>query len=117
MAGHSISFASQGCLTISITSTASIAFRRLLAAATHFSQRFAALVTVMALLLTVVAGVYFVRNFSMNMTTEEMLSDQLPFRQLARELDRELPERSGLVVVVEGRTPEQIGRASCRERV
>jgi hypothetical protein len=96
-------------LTISI---ASIVFRRLLVATTNFAQRFAVLVTVMALLLTVVAAVFFVRNFSMNMTTEEMLSDQLPFRQLARELDRELPQRSGLVVVVEGRTPEQADDAA-----
>lgn len=64
------------------------------------------------LLLTIVAMVFFVRNFNMNMATEDMLSEQLPFRQLARQLEREFPQRSGIVVVVEGRTPEQASEAA-----
>lgn len=99
-------------MTISIASTASVVFRRLLVAATDVSQRFARLVTVVVLLLAVVAAVFFVQNFSMNTTTEDMLSEDLPFRQLARELDRELPQRSGLVVVVDGRTSERADEAA-----
>ena len=41
-----------------------------------------------------------------------MLSDQLPFRRLANELEREFPQRSGLIVVVEGESSERADEAA-----
>lgn len=64
------------------------------------------------MILTVVAAVFFVQNFSMNTATEDMLSERLPFRQLSRELAQEFPQRSGLVVVVEGNTAERADKAA-----
>ena len=64
------------------------------------------------LLLTAAAALFFVQNFSMSTATEDMLSEELPFRQLSRELEREFPQRSGLVVVVEGRSAEHADKAA-----
>ncbi len=64
------------------------------------------------MILTVAAAVFFVQNFSMNTATEDMLSERLPFRQLSRELAQEFPQRSGLVVVVEGNTAERADKAA-----
>lgn len=64
------------------------------------------------LLLTGAAALFFVQNFSMNTATEDMLSEQLPFRQLARELEREFPQRFGLVVVVEAHSAERADKAA-----
>ncbi|TVR96973.1 MAG: hypothetical protein EA406_10720 [Rhodospirillales bacterium] len=88
-------------------------FHTLLLRGTELSRRFALLVVTAALLTSAVAGVYFVRNFSVSTQTDDMLSPDLPFRQLARELNHLFPERANnILIVVEGRTPDLADRAA-----
>lgn len=86
---------------------ASSAFRNGVILATDIARRFAWATVIGSLLLAVAAAVYFVSSFHMNTSTEDMLSPELRFRQLSRELEREFPTQSDvLLIVVEGRTPD-----------
>ena len=62
-------------------------------------------VVALAVLLTVVAAVHFADAITINTSTNDMLSKDVPFRQYARELDAAFPQSGDtLVVVIKGQT-------------
>lgn len=70
-------------------------------------RRWAPWVVVAALVATVGAGIFVVRNVAINTDTEDMLSPDLPFQKYSREEDEAFPQLSDmLVVVIDGLTPD-----------
>ena len=64
-------------------------------------------VVALAVLLTVVAAVHFADAITINTSTNDMLSKDVPFRQYAREIDAAFPQmQDTLVVVIEGVTAD-----------
>ncbi|RUM42693.1 MAG: hopanoid biosynthesis-associated RND transporter HpnN [Desulfocapsa sp.] len=55
---------------------------------------------------------FTVQNFKINTDLTEMISNDLPFRQVVKKFHKEFPDLVGsIVVVLEGETPEQTARA------
>jgi hypothetical protein len=70
-------------------------------------RRFAWLVTILSLAATAAAAFYSAERLSINSSTADMFSADLPFRQREREIDQAFPQdRDTLVVVVDGDTPD-----------
>ena len=88
---------------------------RFLRALGALTQRFAALIVVMAALLTVVAGGYVAEHLKINTDTSDMLSPDLPFRRLSRAFDAAFPQFADtIVVVIDGMVPEHVDQAALR---
>ncbi len=81
--------------------------RRLLVRWTDLVQRFAVAVLVVCVGLTGLSLAYVAGNFAINTSTADMLSPDLPFQQLEKELDEAFPlDVDTIAVVVEGPTPD-----------
>lgn len=66
----------------------------------------------LALLLTLFGAYYAAAHLAINTDTTDMIDPDLPFRQTLAELDGSFPHRvDGLLVVIDGATPEQAARA------
>ncbi len=64
-------------------------------------------VLIVGLLVTLAAVGYFAVNIRINTDTTDMLSKDLPFRQLSREISAAFPSASGnIVVVIDGKTAD-----------
>lgn len=85
----------------------------LFAGLTGASARHAVWVVLVAVVLTVAAAVYLARNLAIDTNTQDMLSPNLPFRQLDERVDHLFPQLSdNLVAVVEAGTPDQADAAA-----
>jgi len=85
----------------------------LIARTVAVSTRFAWLVAVAALLLTVAALAYTAQHFAMTTDTQELTSPDLPWRRNRAALDAAFPQQSDLIVVViDGATPELAEQAA-----
>ena len=72
-----------------------------------FCSRRAVAVLLVALLSVAGAGVYVVRNLSIDTDVSEMLSDELPFRKTAAELDAAFPQFADEIdIIIDGDTPD-----------
>ena len=77
--------------------------------------RFAWLVVVFALVVTVSAGVFTAQNFSINTDTRDMISAEVPFRQNDDNFDAAFPQFDAqLVIVIDAWTPEDAANAATR---
>ena len=77
--------------------------------------RFAWLVVVFALVVTVAAGYFTAKNFSINTDTRDMISDEVPFRQNDDTFDAAFPQfEAQLVIVIDAWTPEDAANAAGR---
>jgi hopanoid biosynthesis associated RND transporter like protein HpnN len=84
---------------------AAAGYRRFLGRWVRGVSRHAKWVLALSVLLSAVAVGYFALNLSINTSTTDMLSKDVPFRQYARELDAAFPQsQDTLVVVIEGQT-------------
>ena len=82
--------------------------QRALAAWAGLVQRSAALIVVLLLVLTALAGAYTAQNLAINTSTSDMISPETPFRRNAIEFGRAFPQFKDLiVVVVDAPTPEK----------
>ncbi|MFN3075529.1 MAG: hypothetical protein ABT940_01355 [Alphaproteobacteria bacterium] len=84
-------------------------------------RRWAVGVVVVSLVVAVLSGVYVANHMAINSGTADMLSKDLPFRKLAREVDQAFPGRGNeIVVVVDGNIPDVVddvaGRLAARLR-
>ena len=80
---------------------------------TTFSYRHAVWVLLVALLTTVVSGIYMSRNLGMNTDTTDMLSEELPFRVNSKHYDKVFPQDAQtLLIVLDAPTPEQVRLAT-----
>ncbi|KAF0138146.1 MAG: hypothetical protein FD153_1495, partial [Rhodospirillaceae bacterium] len=78
-------------------------------------QRARVIVVLVAIALTVVAGGHVAGHLKINTDTSDMLSRDLPFRQLIRELDTAFPQFSdNIVIVIDAVTPELADQAALR---
>jgi hopanoid biosynthesis associated RND transporter like protein HpnN len=79
------------------------------------STRHPVIVVLVAALLTVVAGTYAARHFTMTANTEELISPKMEWRQRVLDFQAAFPQLEGLtVVVIDGKTPELADRAAAR---
>lgn len=79
----------------------------------RFVRRHAVLVLVLAALSAGLAGTYALRHATINTSTNDMLSDDLPFQRQFIELDKAFPQDyRTVVVVIDGDTPEQASAAA-----
>ena len=82
---------------------------------TGFVRRHSIAVLAFSLVSAVLAGAYAAKNVSINTSTSDMLSEDLPFQRQFDELDRAFPQDyRTIVVVVDGDTPEQARTAAER---
>ena len=73
----------------------------------EFSCRHAWMVITGLLVISLVAGAFFVRNFAISSDTNKLMSNSLPWRQQEQMLDRAFPQRiDRIVAVIEATTPE-----------
>src|SRR5512144_2746654 len=80
---------------------------------TGFVHRHSIAVLAFSLVSAVLAGAYAAKNVSINTSTSDMLSEDLPFQRQFDELDRAFPQDyRTIVVVVDGDTPEQARTAA-----
>ncbi|MDA1091342.1 MAG: MMPL family transporter [Proteobacteria bacterium] len=85
----------------------SMAYRRALLGWTGTVRRRAWLVVLVSVLLSVGAAVYLAQNLRINTDTEDMLSPDLAFSRLSKEVSSAFPQFSdNLVVVIDGQTPD-----------
>jgi hopanoid biosynthesis associated RND transporter like protein HpnN len=86
-----------------------------LVAWTRFVRRHSIAVLAFSLVSAVLAGAYAAKNVSINTSTADMLSEDLPFQRQFEALDRAFPQDyRTIVVVVDGDTPEQARTAAER---
>jgi hopanoid biosynthesis associated RND transporter like protein HpnN len=72
-----------------------------------WSERRAALLVVLSLLLTVAAGAFTARHLSMDTDTANMISPDLPWRKELAHFNTLFPQNTGLLVVmIDGKTPD-----------
>ena len=84
-----------------------------LTAWTRFVRRHGIAVLAFSLVSAVLAGAYAAKNVTINTSTADMLSEDLPFRRHFDELDRAFPQDNRtIVVVIDGDTPEQARTAA-----
>jgi hopanoid biosynthesis associated RND transporter like protein HpnN len=77
------------------------------------STRYAWWVIALATLISVVAGVYAVRNFGINTDINTLISEDLPWRQRELAFDQAFPQHlRSILVVVEAPTPELTSQAT-----
>ncbi len=79
------------------------------------STRHPVLVVLVAALLTMVAGMYAARHFTMTANTEELISPKIEWRQRVLDFQAAFPQLEGLtMVVIDGKTPELADHAAAR---
>ncbi len=79
----------------------------------NFSRRFAWGIILLALLLTGVFGWYAATHFEMNADVNQLLADNLPWRQQEKALEKAFPQNvDTLVVVVDGKSADQTETAA-----
>lgn len=72
------------------------------------SRRFAPAILLLALAVTAALAIFVLPTIGINTDTEDMLSAELRFRQLDRELDDAFPEQGGrIAIVIDAATPER----------
>lgn len=82
---------------------------------TTFSYRYAVWVLLVALLTTLISGIYISRNLGMNTDTTDMLSEELPFRVNSKHYDKVFPQDAQtLLIILDAPTPEQARLATER---
>ena len=71
-------------------------------------ERMRSAILVFFILISVIAGVYTVNNLGMNTDTREMLSPDLPWRQLDLNYEKHFPQfLDTILIVIEAKTPDQ----------
>ena len=71
-------------------------------------ERMRSVILLFFILISVVAGVYTVNNLGMNTDTREMLSADLPWRQMDLNYEKHFPQfLDTILIVIEGNTPDQ----------
>jgi len=71
-------------------------------------QRFSVLVITLFVITTIASLLYTKNNLGMNTDTQDMLSPELPWRQLDREYDIQFPHNNdSILIVIESPTPDQ----------
>ncbi|MDH5748913.1 MAG: MMPL family transporter [Rhodospirillales bacterium] len=81
--------------------------RKLLVIWVELVRRSAWLVILLSVLSTVAAVYYVVGNFSVNTSTEDMLSPDLPFRKNAKAVSQAFPQYSdNIAIVIDAQTPD-----------
>lgn len=84
-------------------------YQNLLIRWTRFVIGRAKWVALSGLLMTVIAVVFIVDHAAINTSTTDMLSKDLPFRKLDREMSRAFPELDdSIVVVIDGPSPQHV---------
>lgn len=87
----------------------------LIARLVGLSAAWAPLVVTAVIILCAATTRYVVEHFAMTTDTSKLLSRELPWRIRQREFNRAFPQASpGLVVVIDGRTPELAEEATAR---
>lgn len=72
-----------------------------------WSERRAALLVILSVLLTAAAGVFTARHLGMDTDTANMISPDLPWRQELAHFNTLFPQNTGLLVVmIDGKTPD-----------
>ena len=90
-----------------MNSTPSRIYQNALVRWTEGVRRFAWLVVLASVLVSVLSVVYLAENIRINTDTEDMLSPDLPFRRHTAELDKAFPQFSdNILVVIDGQTPD-----------
>lgn len=74
--------------------------------------RFASLVVVLGLLLSVGAGYYAARHFSINTDINSLISQNLDWRKRDQQFDKAFDQNETILAVVEARTPEMASAAT-----
>ncbi len=100
--------------------TLSSGFRRALGAWVALARRGAVAVVAAALALTVGFAFYTADNLGMNTSTEDMLAQELPFRQQKQAFDAAFPQLTGnAVIVIDGANADlaEDGAAALSERL
>ncbi|MCP5145104.1 MAG: MMPL family transporter [Gammaproteobacteria bacterium] len=88
--------------------TPELLLERIIAATLSMALRFNYLVLLAAVLLTGFSVHYIVGHLGINTDFEDMLSEQLPWRQTQEELRRAFPMNTNTIaIVVDGQTPDQ----------
>ena len=80
-----------------------------------FCCRWPALVTLVAVILTVAAGAFTSAHFAMNTDSQKLISAEVGWRKREIQFDKLFPQQSNLIlVVIDGKTPElaEAGAAS-----
>lgn len=73
------------------------------------------MVTILALLTSLLSGWFVVTHMAINTDTSDMLSPELPFRKLGKALDAAFPQyNDNLLIVVDGATPDLADRAALK---
>ncbi|MGH6968857.1 MAG: MMPL family transporter, partial [Stellaceae bacterium] len=81
---------------------------RVIARVVEWSRIHAALVVMAALALAIVAGFYAASRITVDTDLDKLITPNLPWRQLAQEMDKAFPQKVDLlVIVVDGKTPDQ----------
>jgi hopanoid biosynthesis associated RND transporter like protein HpnN len=74
----------------------------------EWSRSHALLLVTVVLALTVAGGIYSARNIAIDTDLDKLISQDLPWRQRAAEMDKAFPQNVDLLVaVVDGDTPDQ----------
>lgn len=82
---------------------------------TSIAYRYAFWVLLIALVVTVMSGIYIARNLVMNTDTTDMLSEELPFRVNLKHYNKTFPQDiETLLIVLNAPTPEQVRSATER---
>jgi uncharacterized protein len=77
------------------------------------SRRFALVVVLLALALTLGLGWYAGSHFKINTDINQLLSDDLPWRQKETAMAKEFPQKvDNLVIVIDGKTPDETENAA-----
>ena len=74
--------------------------------------RFASLVVVLGLLLSVAAGYYASRHFAINTDINSLISQNLDWRKRDQQFDKAFDQNETILAVVEARTPEMASAAA-----
>ena len=77
-----------------------------LSSLTSFAQKHAYLVLILSAIFTFWLLFYIVNNFRINTNLNDMISNKLPFRQVALDYDKAFDIKGEIVVVLDGDSPE-----------
>lgn len=79
------------------------------------SRRYAALVIAASLLMTLGLGWYTATHLTINTDVNQLLSEDLPWRQQEKALEKAFPQKvDNLVIVIDGATPDEAENAAAK---
>jgi len=79
----------------------------------RFSLAYRKSILVALAVLAAISGIYVARHFEMDSRSEDLISQNVPWRQRAIEYDRAFPQQNNFtLVVIEGATPERAEEAA-----